>query len=352
MRNIIFKHKRYVIFVLCILFVLAAHSSRGRIADNISTEKPWDRWSGSDIKNGYVAAYIPEKEGLDEETIIGYTGTYKSSLQEESFEESDNKRLYLDAYSCESQLEVSKELGSTPVKVNVTAVGGDFFFFHPMQLLSGNYIDKSNLMHDGVVLDENTAWSLYGSSNIQGKTCVINNKYYYIAGVVKESDSKYAKRTYGSRSRMFMHFDEYKKMDDTAVITSYEMIYPELITGRAEKVMKSLFNIQDAEEQVEGSIENESLVEIVDMTRRYNFTRLLGVAKDYGYRSSGSKGILYPFWENECRMAEDYAAIWALLELIFGIIAGLLLVPDIVRVYKVSVGFCEKQIAQIKERFS
>lgn len=352
MRDIIFKHKRYVIFVLCILFVLASHGYRVRIANNISTEKPWERWSGSDINNGYVAAYIPEKEGLDEDTIIGYTGTYKTSLQEESFEESDKKRLYVDAYSCEARLEVSKELGSTPVKVNVTAVGGDFFLFHPMQLLSGNYIDGDDLMHDGVVLDENTAWSLYGSPDIQGKTCVINNKYYYIAGVVKASDSKYAERTYGSRSRMYMHFDEYKKLDDTAKITTYEMIYPELITGRAETMMKSLFNIQDAAEQVEGSIENESSVEIVDMTRRFNFTRLLGVAKDYGYRSSGTKGILYPFWENECRMAEDYAAIGAVLELIFGIIAMLLLVPDIVKAYKVSVGFCEKQIARIKERFS
>lgn len=53
-------------------------------------------------------------------------------------------RLYADAYSGSTQLSVS---GKSPGSVTVTAigVGGDYFLFHPLQLLSGGYVSDRGL---------------------------------------------------------------------------------------------------------------------------------------------------------------------------------------------------------------
>lgn len=316
---------------------------------NISMQKPGERWSADGSEGGYAAAYMSEDENIKLETINSFKEKYRSAMLEDSLEISETKRNYIDAYSCEGQLEVARDFGKSGYKVNVTAVGGDFFYFHPMELLSGSYINDSDLMHDRIVIDENTAWNLYGSSDIEGKKCVINKKYYYIAGVVRADDSRISEKTYGVRSRIFMHYDEYSGTDENAkAITCYETVYPELLSGRAVKVLKSLFGIEENADHVEGSVEDAPSVEVVDMNRRFGFVSLFNVIRQYGERSSKTNRIMYPFWENECRMTEDFAAIAVALNIIFAAIAVITLIPTIVHVYKYSVRGCEKLITKIK----
>ncbi len=65
-------------------------------------------------------------------------------------------------------------------------VGGDFFTFHPLKLLSGSYFDGEDLNKDGVVIDENVAWQLFGSNNVAGMYVEINGVQYPVRGVVKK----------------------------------------------------------------------------------------------------------------------------------------------------------------------
>lgn len=41
------------------------------------------------------------------------------------------------------------------------------------------------------MLDENTAWTLFGAYDIAGKTVTIEGRQFVIAGVYKPSDNKY-----------------------------------------------------------------------------------------------------------------------------------------------------------------
>jgi hypothetical protein len=47
----------------------------------------------------------------------------------------------------------STDRGSTAV--SITAAGGDYFYFHPLQLKSGSTFSDADLQHDTIVLDEN-----------------------------------------------------------------------------------------------------------------------------------------------------------------------------------------------------
>ncbi|MDE6635550.1 MAG: ABC transporter permease [Lachnospiraceae bacterium] len=351
MRELINRHKRYIICIVCVLGIFAGNIYKSGLVGAISMQNPEKRWSADKSGSGYAAAYMSEDEGLNLESIKSFKEQYRTTMLEDSLEIAETSRNYIDAYSCEGQLEVSKEAGKGGVKVNVTAVGGDFFFFHPMELLSGSYINDSDLMHDRIVVDEDTAWNLYGSSEIAGKSCVINNKYYYIAGVVRVNDSKISERTYGNRSRIFMHYDEYPVTGDVAkAITNYEMVYPELLSGKAVKVLNSLLGIEETNDSVEGAVEDARSIEVVDMNRRFGFVALWNVIRSYGERSSRTNGIIYPFWENECRMTEDYAAIALALNILFAAIAAIMLIPTIVFIYKFAVGNVEKLIRKIRSR--
>lgn len=83
--------------------------------------------------------------------------------------------LYTDAYSGRTSLSVS---GKSPGSVTVTAVGagGNYFLFHPLTLLSGGYISDEDYMADRVVLDAQTAFNLFGSSDVAGMEVTINGR--------------------------------------------------------------------------------------------------------------------------------------------------------------------------------
>lgn len=350
MRELISRHRRYVICIVCVLCIFAVNIYKWNLIGGLSMQNPGKRWSADGAESGYAAAYMSEDEGINLESIMSFKDKYRSVMLEDSLEISGTSRHYIDAYSCEGRLEVSQDIGKTKYMVNVTAVGGDFFYFHPMELLCGSYISDGDLMHDRIVIDENTAWNLYGSSDIEGKACVIDGKYYYIAGVVRADDSKASEKTYGTRSRIFMHYDEYSGTgENVKPITAYEMIYPELLSGKAVKVLQSLFGIEENTDHVEGAVvEDAPSIEVVDMNRRFGFAALVNVIGQYGERSSKTNRIMYPFWENECRMVEDYAAAAVAVVILFAAIAAITLIPTIVHIYKYSVCAAGKLIKKIK----
>lgn len=61
-------------------------------------------------------------------------------------------------------------------------MGGNFFDFHPIRLLSGNYISPDDLMKDRVLLDEDTAWLLFGGTQLEGLSFKIDGVPFVVAG--------------------------------------------------------------------------------------------------------------------------------------------------------------------------
>lgn len=352
-----------LIFIICALIGFYA---RGRLIGSVSMQKPEKRWSSDGRSYSYIAAYIPATEGITDDSIRGFRNEFTTAIKEASIEINENARPFIDAYSLESTAEVTKDRNArSPAKVNITAVGGDYFYFHPFTLLSGSYISEDlqdDNMDDKVVLDERTAWLLYGGADVAGKTVLIEGKRFFIAGVVRPDNGKASKKTYGNKSRMYMTYAAYSKLrgeenlpnggDDlepggglhenvTSAITAYEIVYPDPITNFAYNQVKKEFGIEennsDDEEETVG-------VEVVNFSTRFKYLKMWNIIKEYGTRSSKTNGIIYPFWENECRRIEDFAVIWQLAATIFAAAAAVTLFPDIKRLYVTVVSGVQKLI--------
>ena len=346
------KRLRLVICAVCIVFILCGKWYIDGKAADMPMQNPAKRWSGEGTDNGYAAVFFPKSEGITEDAVREYRGTYEEALREDGIEKEDGKKVYNEAYSCEGEISVFNKNAKNETSVNVTAVGGDYFFFHPMKLLSGGYIYPDDLMHDRVVIDENAAWSLYGSVDIDGKMCIINNKHFYIAGVVKKEESNIKDAVYGEKSRLYMHFDEYAKIKENAVVTSYELVYPETFTGRAKRVLQKLLGESGMENAEGNEAAGEKAYDIVDMDKRFNIPALWNRVSKLAKNRIQTKEIMYPMWENECRMLEWYADIAFVWCLVWTVVFVILIIPQIGKIYRKTVGTAENICKKIVQKIS
>ena len=110
---------------------------------------------GTDVRFAQIGCFLPVGQGKTEEDIFKFRQTLDSKLVEQSLEAPENGSLYLDAYSGSASVTVKSEGGGS-ASVKAVGVGGDFFYFHPLQLRSGSYIRSGDIMDDLVVLDEET----------------------------------------------------------------------------------------------------------------------------------------------------------------------------------------------------
>ena len=109
-------------------------------------------------------------------------------------------------------------------------VGGDWFYFHPMTLRSGSYIREDDLVHDTVVLDEETAWRLFGGMDLNGMTVRINDIPFTVVGVVKRENDFATRAAYSQDAVIYMHYDALSSLAETK-ITAYETAGADPIDG-------------------------------------------------------------------------------------------------------------------------
>ena len=216
--------------------------------------------------------------------------------------------------------------------MTVTAVGagGNYFLFHPLTLLSGGYISDEDYMADRVVLDAQTAFNLFGSSDVAGMEVTINGRTFPIAGVV-QSESDFATNaalaagneasgdTSGSSTSTAMIYMSYSALNAMAElpIDCYEIVLPDPVSGFAKKLMTEKFPIGSGA--------------IVQNTGRFSVSGLISVIGAFGKRSMTTNGVIYPYWENAARMAESYAALYLLLGTLLAIMPAVCLTIVLVK---------------------
>ncbi len=287
--------------IICILVV------RG----DISTEKPEKRWAGDSRPYAYVAAFFPETKGAEYSDIIGYRHSLETCIKENSIETLPGARAYNDAYSAYTDAVLSNDDKGSTCEVNICAYGGSYDFFHPMELVDGSFVGEDDIMKDGIVLDENAAWFLFGSPDITGRYVSVGDEKFYVSGVVRATDNGYDMRPWA-----YIPYEAYEKITESCYITCYEIVYPDIVSGYAHGKLSDAVNQTD-----DAEMKNDSEAVIVNVTDRFRTANIWKVLLSYGKRSAQTDGIIYPYWENECRKAEDYCAAALLWCIIWGIIA-------------------------------
>lgn len=298
------KRRRIALAVLCGLLLLAAglcFLGTALLSRLPASQYAAERWAGDgETPFRQLSCYIPVDEALDISQIYAFRYKILDQLHEAGFEADTDTLLFRDCWSVSGKLMASSELGRG--EVSVIAVGGDFFHFHPLRLLSGSYLTEDDLMKDRVLLDEETAWLLFGGTDLTGMEMKLNGFPFVVSGVVEREQDFASRRAYTAGRGIYMSFDAYTQLKEEAGATCYELVLAEPVKDFTESFVREKFFIGHGE--------------IVVNSQRFSFGRVLGLLGQFGQRSMQRLGVIYPYWENAARCLEDYCALLTLLGLL------------------------------------
>ena len=332
----------YSVELLMVLVAIGSFIGIHALSELLPSQLAAERWQGtSDKKYAQVSCFLTLDGKVSKNQIGSFREAMAKKLKEAALTIDNTDVLTSDAWSCVNKVSVQSSLGSGTVQA--TAVGGNYFDFHPITLLSGNYITDSDLMQDRALLDEDTAWLLFGSTDIQGLTFKINGATFTVAGVIEREQDFASKLAYKDGMGIFISYDAWEDLvngtgiaenvvtaesSDTSSSSSsgtssssngshggiqcYEVVMAEAVTGFAKNVVKDKFPIGQGE--------------IVCNSTRYTYSNLWSLLKSSGTRSIISHGVMYPYWENAARVVEDRAVLLlavAILSLILPGVTGL-----------------------------
>ena len=323
---------RLVLLIVCaVLAVLsgACWAALAGLRGTLVTQSAADAWRGeSEERFAQVSVFLPVNGTKTLDEIRSFRATLEEKFVQESMEAPEGGSLYTDAFSGETELTA---YGTASGNLTVTAigVGGDYFLFHPLPLLSGSYLTADDYMGDRVVLDEQTAFALFGSSDVAGMELTINGKTYPVAGVVdRESDfaSQAAlasedpnKPSGDSKAIIFMGYDALNAISELP-IDCYEIVLPDSVSGYGKKMVTETFPVGTGV--------------VVQNTDRLSVSGLVSVLGSFGKRVMTTRGVVYPYWENAARMIESYAAVLLLLAVLLGLMPAVCLVIVLVKLIR------------------
>ena len=254
-------------------------------------------------------------EKITLEQIYQFRLAAMGKLQEASLDLDGGQQFYLDAWCTTGKVNAVTALGKG--EAYAIAVGGDFFQFHPLRLLSGSYISENDLMQDRVLLDEDLAWRLYGGVELQGMELNLNGTPFVVAGVVQREQDFASKKAYTAGMGLYLSYDAYAQLNENAGVNCYELVMAEPVKNFTVSFVREKFPIGQGE--------------IVENSTRFSLDRLLSMIGKFGTRSMQTLGVVYPYWENAARCVEDWCALLLLMGLLFAAIPAVVAVVTVIQ---------------------
>ena len=262
----------------------------------LDSQRAAERWAGdSDLTYSQVSGFLPVGATFSETERYAFYDALERELQAAGLQQPESGALYTDAWSGLGELSVSGSHGKATAQT--VAVGGNFFFFHPLQLRCGNYLSTADIPHDLALLDENLAFQLFGALDVAGETVTIDGAPYRVAGVVKTGDDPFTERIRGVAPLLFVYADRFPQIAPSC----YELVCVEPLRGFTAGVVRKSFPLHDGQ--------------LVENSRRWQPATLDDQIWQLGSRAVSSDGVAYPWWENAARIVDAHLAL--LLVVIF-----------------------------------
>ncbi len=288
------------LLLFLILLLVSNHLAKEQESQTMA-----ERWSEKkDVAQ--VSCFFSVNSGITEDRIIEFEHTIDSALTDAAvLQESENPgaRLWADAYSADGRVTLSSE--KTSLEADAIGIGGDFFLFHPLKLLSGSYFSGNDLMQDLCIIDQDAAWQLFGSNNVAGMTVNIGGIPHIVAGVVERPSGRLEEAAGLDSTLVYVSYQTLSELGNCNGINHYEIVMPNPVTSFAENLIRERL----------GSSEKEA--EVLENTSRYSFLSRLKRIPAFGTRSMNGKAIIYPYWENIARGYEDILDVITLFQVLF-----------------------------------
>ncbi len=370
-RNLIVSIVFAVIFLIYVVMGAASKSLISQLPDQLEA----DRWTDG-TRMAQVSIFMTQDQMITENDIRRFSYTLEKSLmdagvtepEEETEDGSDGpeivetmdidemneegetvpqkektwlQKMMAIAYSAQGTASISFENRSID-NASVIGVAGDFFLFHPLVLVSGGYFGGDDLMKDRIVIDEDTAWQLFGSTDIIGQQVLVGDVPHYIAGVVRKDKGRIQKAAGLSNCYVFMSLDSLSRYgtsilsgrydnreiaeDGTSAmdggINCIEVVCPNPVNGLAAKLSREALGL------------DELSCTVIDNTDRFSPFALFDVLRSFGTRSMWGKAIFYPYWENIARGYEDILAILLFVRVIALLTMAVIVAVAVVNMYR------------------
>lgn len=265
-----------------------------RIRSDFVEQTAAERWQGdSAARFAQVSVFLDESVGL--EPVQEYE--VRQSLESELAGETEEPWLLALSGFC--SVTVSDE--TEQVSVRGICTSGSFDHFHPIQMVSGAWYDPQDVNQDGVVLDMQLAWRLYGGYDLKGYSLHLNGAPVQIVGVVRLPDSKIEQNVYGDTPTIWFSAGLMERLGLEVPITCVEAVLPDPVShfasGKLEKALGGGDGYRD----------------LVENTGRFGFVKSLLVYLHPDSRVIRTSRVAYPYWENAARVAESRAGFYAAL---------------------------------------
>ncbi len=299
------QYRKGLVLAACILSTILLACLQRYLVNGLSTQQLAKRWSDKE-PFAQVACYFGRDVVFMPEQIAGIERSLITSLEEAAIpaETENGGRNWVDAYSAEGELSVTSNRAT--VQVRAFGVGGDFFQFHPLTLLSGTYFGSDDENGDGVILDELVAWQLFGSSNVAGMEVEINGAIYPIRGVVRSDSGMFSEAVEEEAATVYVSYSILEAAyGGSYPVDSYEILIANPVDEFGITALTNALSM------------DEKNYEMIEVSARFDFLHRLDVIKHFGVRSMNTKNIVYPYWENRAKGYEDVSALLLVLELLF-----------------------------------
>ena len=286
------------------------------ISGRLLSQQAAERWQGENEQRfTQLSCFLPSDAPIEQSEIYTFRYAMLDAFRSVGIEWTGENYPFLDAWSAEGQAHISGEQGAT--EAPLLAVGGAFFDFHPLRLLSGSYLREGDLSPDRVILDRELAWELFGGTELTGMGIQINGCDFVIGGVVEREDDSASRRAYTGEKGFYMSYDAYRAITEKDAVGCYEVVIPEPVKGYAAQLVGDKFPLKGGESVVN--------------TDRFSLERLLGLARDLPARSAHAGTVAYPYWENAARIAESECAVFTVLGLALCLPAAITLLCELIR---------------------
>ncbi|MBQ8816776.1 MAG: ABC transporter permease [Lachnospiraceae bacterium] len=307
--------RQWILLFSCLISAVLAiglHTVSHVLKNQLEHEKVAAQWD-KDGDTAQISIYFSEEEKYNlksslESTVFQLESWYHGLLTElqnasitADAEAGNSARQVIYGYSASGTVSMETDLGRTEAKAY--GVGGDFFQFHPLQLVSGGYFSESDLMQDRVILDTDTAWKLFGSNDIVGMFVQIGGAPHMVVGVYQRESGHFNDAAGNDKSCVYVSHQTLYKYGQYHGLETVEYLIPNPVTGFALGLVEKQCNGRN--------------VALMEHQNRFAVMSLLKILGAFGTRSMGLSGITFPYWENIARGYEDILAGLLLAELIF-----------------------------------
>jgi len=299
---------RIVICILLLLCAVVCFFFLRHVTRMLTGEQAASRW-GSDVgRFAQVTAFLPEHDGLSPGEVQSLPLAIRGAMQDQGLTALVPEGGFTFAYAASPITLQVRSRDRGPAAVFATGVGGNFFLFQSVELISGAYLPAEGINRDLVLLDEALAWALFGAVDVAGMEVFVRNTPYIVAGVYRPKQDFASRAAYGDRPHMFFFYDTLARDFGALPITMITAVLPSPLTGLADEMF------QDAMDTL--GVDEDSFV-FVNNTDRYRWRDLFRVVRDFGMRSMYQTGLRLPYWENAARMAEDFGALALVFLILF-----------------------------------